>query len=211
MEDYKPLFPLGLVLFPGEPLNLHIFEPRYKQLIAECVEDNKPFIIPPFFNESIKPLATSARVLSVEKVYEDGRMDIKTVGERIWLLTDMVNPLPEKLYAGGLGTERETIDIENPALRKNLLRHVEKLYQYLPGEPDPRMYDAQPLSWFLGHRVTLSVEDEYRMLGMTQETDRQAFLFHHISRALPLLRDLERTKARIQMNGHFREFDPLSF
>ncbi|MEO1628994.1 MAG: LON peptidase substrate-binding domain-containing protein, partial [Bacteroidota bacterium] len=47
----RPLFPLKLVVYPGEQLNLHIFEPRYKQLIRECEQNKVTFGIPAFIND----------------------------------------------------------------------------------------------------------------------------------------------------------------
>jgi len=46
MTNFIPIFPLGIVVYPGESLNLHIFEPRYRELILECIENSKPFGIP---------------------------------------------------------------------------------------------------------------------------------------------------------------------
>src|SRR5277367_892168 len=75
-----PLFPLDLVLLPGNPLPLHIFEPRYKEMIGECLEQNRPFGVVRTKEGSIAEIGCTAEILTVTKKYDDGRMDIVTQG-----------------------------------------------------------------------------------------------------------------------------------
>lgn len=75
-----PLFPLNLVLFPSVPLPLHIFEERYRALINRCIEEEIPFGVVYRKGESIESVGCSAVIQDVIRRYEDGRMDILTVG-----------------------------------------------------------------------------------------------------------------------------------
>jgi Lon protease-like protein len=75
-----PIFPLELVLFPGVPLPLHIFEPRYKEMIAECLELKQPFGVVRASSEGVADIGCTAEILQVTKKYDDGRMDILTRG-----------------------------------------------------------------------------------------------------------------------------------
>jgi Lon protease-like protein len=75
-----PIFPLELVLFPGVPLPLHIFEPRYKEMIGECLELKKPFGVVRASSEGVADIGCTAEILEVTKKYDDGRMDILTRG-----------------------------------------------------------------------------------------------------------------------------------
>jgi Lon protease-like protein len=75
-----PIFPLELVLFPGVPLPLHIFEPRYKEMIAECLELKQPFGVVRASSEGVADIGCTAEILQVAKKYDDGRMDILTRG-----------------------------------------------------------------------------------------------------------------------------------
>ena len=79
MSDEIGLFPLNLVVFPGERLNLHIFEPRYKQLIKDCLESGSTFGIPSYVLNKTE-FGTEVQIEEVTKTYSDGRMDIKTIG-----------------------------------------------------------------------------------------------------------------------------------
>ena len=70
MHDFLPLFPLKLVVYPGEQLNLHIFEPRYKQLIREAEHNGTTFGIPAFIEENVMDIGTEIKLLSIEKRHE---------------------------------------------------------------------------------------------------------------------------------------------
>ena len=80
MNLLLPIFPLELVLLPGVPLPLHIFEPRYKEMIAECMEQKKPFGVLRASSEGVADIGCTAEIVSVTKKYDDGRMDILTRG-----------------------------------------------------------------------------------------------------------------------------------
>ena len=82
MTNFIPIFPLGIVVYPGENVNLHIFEPRYKQLIKECSENKKSFGIPAVLDNRLQERGTLVSVTEVSKVYDNGEMDIKTKGEK---------------------------------------------------------------------------------------------------------------------------------
>ena len=75
-----PLFPLDLVLFPGAPLPLHIFEPRYKELVAECLEKKTPFGMIRARENALAEVGCTAVIVDVNRTYEDGRLDINTEG-----------------------------------------------------------------------------------------------------------------------------------
>ena len=91
-----PLFPLGLVAFPGEKLNLHIFEPRYKQLIVDAKEEGFEFGIVPVVNRKPINVGTCVRLLSIEHIYPDGKMDIKTMGTKVFKLRDFYGKMTQE-------------------------------------------------------------------------------------------------------------------
>ena len=96
------LFPLGgVVLFPHAVLPLHIFEPRYLQLISECETTQEPFGIP-FYDSGLQKFGTLLELTKIKKRYPEGKMDITAIGiEPFEILT--FNTLTEgKLYPGGI-------------------------------------------------------------------------------------------------------------
>lgn len=209
MEKTLPLFPLNLIVYPGEDLNLHIFEPRYRQLINECLEEEKTFGIPAFIHNKLPGYGTEMHVTTLHKRYDDGRMDIKSKGIRVFRLVNFENPVTGKLYAGG---EVELVEPGDSysAHVSALVERVQRFYDLLQTEPD---FDpaAENFSYRVAHKVGLSVEQEYELLTLETEAERQLFLIQHLNNVLPVLSDIERTKQRIRMNGHFRNFDPLNF
>ncbi len=95
-----PLFPLRIVVFPNEDLNLHIFEPRYKQLMNECDAQDITFGIVPFIGDNLQNIGTEIELLSIEKRYPDGRMDVKTKALGLFRIVNFYKNFPDKLYAG---------------------------------------------------------------------------------------------------------------
>ena len=83
MSVELPIFPLNIVAFPGEEVNLHIFEPRYKQLVKDCLDEGSTFGLASHVLNKIE-LGTEIKITEVTKKYSDGRMDIKTFGLRIF-------------------------------------------------------------------------------------------------------------------------------
>jgi hypothetical protein len=69
----------------------------------------------------------------------------------------------------------------------------------------------QYLSFELAHKIGLSVEQEYQLLTMASEQSRQEYLLNHLQNAIPMIYEMERTKERIRLNGHFKHLDPLNF
>ena len=209
MEIYLPLFPLNLVVYPHEELNLHIFEERYRQLINECLETGNTFGIPAFINNKLPGFGTEMRVTALHKGYDDGRMDIKTIGMRIFRIATFENPSPGKLYAGGLVEVLES-EPETGDHLDELLVKLTQLYHLLQIKSD--IDETAPLlSFRVAHKIGLSVEDEYKLLTFEHENERQQFLIRHLDQVLPVVSEMERTKDRIKMNGHFKNLDPLKF
>lgn len=198
------------MVFPHEDLNLHIFEPRYRQLIDECLDEKKTFGIPSFVNSKLLGYGTEVKVKLLSKRYGDGRMDIKTKGIRIFRIVDFQNPANGKLYAGG-----EVIFIENEDLNDfinpYLLSLVEKLYQILKVKVDFEKPEYMPFSHRIVHKIGISMQEEYEILITSNEKLRQEILIDHLERIIPVVTEVERTKERIAMNGHFKELDPLNF
>lgn len=209
MEKTLPLFPLNLIVYPGEDLNLHIFEPRYRQLISECIDEERTFGIPAFINNKLPGYGTEMHVTTLHKRYDDGRMDVKSKGLGVFKLVNFENPVAGKLYAGG------DVELVEPgdgfsAHVDALAERVGRLYNLLQIETD---YDplVENFSYRVAHKVGLSVEQEYELLTLESEPERQLFLIQHLNNVLPVVSDMERTKQRIRMNGHFKNLDPLNF
>src|SRR5262249_9527068 len=102
MTNFIPVFPLGIVVYPCEKLNLHIFEPRYKQLVNECYAEGKPFGIPAVIAKQLNEMGTLVRITEVVKVYDNGEMDIRTEGLRVFRVLEVIRSVPDKLFSGAI-------------------------------------------------------------------------------------------------------------
>ncbi len=211
MDKYLPLFPLNLVVYPGEKLNLHIFEPRYKQMVKDCMEQEGHFGIPPFINSKVSEYGTEVKIESIEKVYDDGRMDISTRGIQIFKIKLFENPAAGKLYAAGQVELLELNNNEDAKTRKAVINQIERLFALLNVKLELSEEKLQLLSFELGHNLGLSLDQEYKLLKLQTEDARQQFLLRHLKRTIPVIKEMERTKTRVSMNGHFKHMDPLDF
>ncbi len=102
MTNFIPIFPLGIVVYPGENLNLHIFEPRYKQLIHECHTGKKPFGIPTVIEDRLQDYGSLVQVSEMTQVHENGEMDIRTTGLKVFRILEVIKTVPDKLYSGAI-------------------------------------------------------------------------------------------------------------
>jgi hypothetical protein len=208
MDSFLLLFPLNLVAFPNESLNLHVFEPRYKQLIRDALNTNSNFGIPSFVHKKIE-YGTEVEIIRVVKEYEDGRLDIITKGKRIFKVLEFINPLPDKLYAGGNIKFLENKGKEDFKTKLLMAKWVKELYSSL--KLNEIVIPETINSFDIGHKVGLSIEEEYQLIKIDNEYERQRFIINHLKKAVPIVKEIEKTKSRINMNGHFKHLDPLSF
>lgn len=205
-----PLFPLNLIVFPYEELNLHIFEPRYKELINDCLKTGVPFGIPVFLDSKIQAYGVEVEILEIVNQYPDGRMDIKTEGKHIFQIKSFSNPMQGKLYAGGEVAFLETEEDSNTLQRLLLVEAVSQLYEILNVKSNLKS-DVPFISYKLAHKIGLSLAQEYELLTILTESERIDYLMAHLKKSIPIVREMERSKDVIKMNGHFKNLDPLKF
>lgn len=205
MINFIPIFPLNLVVYPGEALNLHIFEERYKQLINECHAQQKNFGIPSVIENKVLDLGTLVRVKNVVKVYEDGRMDITVEGLSVFRILEVIKEVPDKLYSGAIVKYPDNEVMLHVDLMRKIIASIRELHILLKVNKDLKKPDDQLSSYDVAHHAGLNLEEEYELLGLLREDQRLEYLKRHLKKLLPLAAGVESLKERIQMNGHFRE------
>lgn len=204
MTNFIPLFPLSVVVFPGEELNLHIFEPKYIQLIRECHEQKKNFGIPVVLNKEMKELGTLMMIKKIVKEYENGEMDIVTEGQEVFRILETIHTIPDKLYKGAIVNYPANLDNGRKHLMKKVLTSTRLLHQLLRVKKDFKKEDQDLNAYDLAHHVGLSLEQEYEFLGLMDELHRQEFLKRHLHKTIPVISEMQNLKEKIKMNGHFR-------
>ena len=211
MTNFIPIFPLGIVVYPGEQLNLHIFEPKYKQLIVDCYGTGKPFGIPAVIENKMAEMGTLVQVIEITKTYDDGRMDIKTEGLEIFKLLELILELPDKLYSGAIVTYPENIPKGSVAKMKLVLKGIRALHSRLNVSKEFVKPDEKLNSFDVAHHAGLSLEEEYRLLELPQELQRLEFLKRHLEKVLPIMEHMDLLKGKIKMNGHFKNLEGFKF
>lgn len=211
MTNFVPIFPLSLVVYPGEYLNLHIFEPRYKQLIGECRSQNKPFGLPSLIGEELKEYGTLMELVSVEKEYENGEIDIRTRGKQVFRVLEVIHTVPEKLYSGAIVNYPRNHWEGNPQLMQGIVRSIRQLHALMQVTRDFTKADEQLLSYDVAHDTGLSLEEEYEMLCLLQERQRQEYLKRHLKRIVPMMAEIDRLRKRVKLNGHFQHLSSGKF
>ncbi|NDF99766.1 MAG: peptidase S16 [Chitinophagia bacterium] len=204
MTNFTPIFPLGIVVYPGEALNLHIFEPRYKQLINECFAQKKPFGIPVVLDKQMQEFGTLVEIESIAKQYEGGEMDIHTRGIKVFRLLELIRDIPDKLYSGAIVNYPDNDTTKDKAVMKRLMGKVRNLHRLLQIEKNFGKPDEDLDSYAIAHHVGLTVEQEFDLLKLFTEKQRKEFIRRHLHKAIPLLSGVEQLKQRIQLNGHFK-------
>lgn len=203
-----PQFPLQIVVYPNENLNLHIFEPRYRQLVKESEENGVTFGIPTFLNNRVMPYGTEIQLLSIEKRHEGGAMDIKTKGLGVYRTEQFINPIPGKLYAGATIVRLETDREFDWTLNEKILTHLIELFDLL--NIDKRLPDGPSdfITYDVAHHAGMSTEQEYELLTLQTEKERQTFLIKHLEQFLPMVREMRNLQQRALLNGHFKDLKP---
>lgn len=207
MERSIAIFPLQIVVFPGEDLNLHIFEPRYKQLITDCRDRGITFGIPAYIEQTLMPIGTEVELVSIDEVYPDGKMDVRTKARGLFHTVKYLSTMPGKLYSGAvvkdIAHDNQSLLTAQVELHKSCQRLYELLHvtKELP-EPD------QLLSWHVSHYLGLALEQQYQLLTMPTETARVAWLLEHLDKLLPYVLQMDEVKNKVLQNGHFKHLIP---
>ncbi len=203
MSAFIPVFPLGLVVYPGEELHLHIFEPRYRQLIQDCADTGAPFGIPTVLDKQVTELGTLVRLREIREIHDNGEMDIVTDGIKVFQLAGPLRLPPAKLYSGAPVEYLADHPAGNRQVMREIIQGIKELHATLQIQKKFAKKDALLWSYDVAHHAGLSLREEYHLLTLRSERERQAFLQRHLQKILPLAQEMEKLKERVKLNGHF--------
>jgi Lon protease-like protein len=181
-----PLFPLELVLLPGVPLPLHVFEPRYKEMIAECLNEKKPFGVVRASSNGVAEIGCTAEIVEVTKRYDDGRMDILTRGvERF----EVLQVHEERLF---LEAEFTVIEDEPGAPSSQLVKQAVRLHAEIAklagADVNGPEEGAEHLSFLLAGSLPLDLDFKQNLLTTLSEPKRLQAVISYLEAVLPGLR-----------------------
>ncbi|HLG38683.1 MAG TPA: LON peptidase substrate-binding domain-containing protein [Chitinophagaceae bacterium] len=204
MTNFIPIFPLGIVVYPGENLNLHIFEPRYKQLITECNNQKKAFGIPTVIEKKMQDYGSLVTITEMSKAYDNGELDIKTRGERVFRILEVIKEVPDKLYSGAIVNYPDTREQGNKELMRKVMAGIRDLHKLLKVTKEFSGPDEDIRCYEVAHHIGFSLEEEYELLGLLDERQRQEYLKRHLTKVIPMVAGMEQLKKKIKLNGHFK-------
>jgi len=190
VSSLLPIFPLELVLLPGVPLPLHIFEPRYKEMIAECLEQKKPFGVVRASSDGVADIGCTAEIVSVTKKYDDGRLDILTRGiERFEMI--QVNQDRSFLQAEiSVVQDEDEDELGKPAAHmvKQAVRLHAEIAKLAGNEPSGPDEHAANLSFLLAGSLPLDLDFKQTRLSTLSEAKRLQAVVDYLEAVLPGLR-----------------------
>jgi len=204
VTNFIPIFPLGIVVYPGEQLNLHIFEPRYKQLITECNEQKKPFGIPTVLEDKMQDFGSLVTIAEISKIHDNGEIDIKTKGEKVFRILEVIKSVPDKLYSGAIVNYPDTYEQGNIELMRKVMAGIRDLHRLLKVNKEFNKPDEEIRCYEVAHHIGLSLQEEYELLGLLDERQRQEYLKRHLTKVIPMVAGMEQLKEKIKLNGHFK-------
>ncbi|HXX65346.1 MAG TPA: LON peptidase substrate-binding domain-containing protein [Bacteroidota bacterium] len=201
---WLPLFPLNVVLFPRSALPLHIFEERYKTLINECLERGTPFGISLSREDSIASIGCSARIATVTRRYDDGRMDIVVEGVRRYRL--LRHEKDRGPYLVGeveyVVEPKETIEHELASDTVNLFNTLLALVHKETGAMIGVDRFEAGLSFVIAQKAGLDLAGRQKLLEMLSENDRLRSLHDYLKDLLPRLNRLEEIERVVRNDGY---------
>lgn len=204
-----PMFPLQSVFFPGERVALHIFEERYKQLIQDCLAEAITFGIPVYIDNTVA-YGTEMQLEEIAHTYPNGEMDIVCNAKRVFKVMTFDNEMEGKLYAGGIVTFLDYIEDGLQSQRDSVIEYTKTLYG-LMNIPFDHIYKGELTLEKLIHKIGLTLHQEYHLLKMEHESERLIYVRSHLIATTEVLKQVNHMKDVIELNGHFKNFDPLDF
>ncbi len=195
-----PLFPLDLVLFPGVAMPLHIFEPRYKEMIGEVLEAKERFGIVRASEDGVASVGCTAEIIAVTKQYEDGRMDIVTEGRDRFEVMDINTE--RSFYRGDV---LYFVDEPEPTSKEKNQRlidvHAEAL-GLMGAAADTPSPDEKDLSFIIAGSMPFDLDFKQKLLAMRSEAKRVEAVLEYYEALLPTLRRAVKARRKSGGNGH---------
>jgi Lon protease-like protein len=200
--DRIPLFPLNVVLLPGAELPLHIFEPRYRQMVKDCLEDKSEFGMLLALPNGVARVGCTAEIVDVVKRYDDGRMDILTTGRSPFRAVHLFTENPVLVGHVDYLEDREVP--ADPRVQRELVELFEACHTLI-FDDYPKHLDCAPadgLSYLVAAALPMELLWKQQILELRTEADRQERLVAYLREWAPHLQKADAMRQRAGGNGH---------
>ena len=200
-----PLFPLNVVLMPGMPMPLHIFEERYKQMVDECLEDSSEFGMILADEGGTRNVGCTARIVELVQRYEDGRLVVLVEGSRRFKLNNIVTGKP--YYVGEIEYfEDEVVEKDISVLAEECVALLERVIEAATdGEVGIEIEPPyRNLSFAIAGRIEFDLETRQRILELPTEEGRLQKVRELLTEAAEKLERDKSAREKAETNGHVR-------
>jgi ATP-dependent Lon protease len=197
-----PLFPLNVVLLPGADMPLHIFEPRYRQMVRDCLEAKSPFGMLLALPNGMAGTGCTAEILEVTSRYNDGRCDILTVGREPFRIVELFPEEP--LMRGDVDFLEDRPAAVNPRISHELIELYETCHTLIFDDypRDPAESAEDKISYRIASRLPMDLLWKQRVLELRSEAERQERLVAYLREWAPHLQKEDTLRAQTAGNGH---------
>lgn len=192
-----PMFPLNLVLLPGETKTLHIFEERYKQLVSDCLLNEAHFGIPFLQQKSVGDYGIEVKISNIIKKHANGDMDIAIEGMRVFKIVEYSQVLPPKLYGAGI-VQYEEIISEKPT---DFLQELTKEYMWISQQKTIPIdaFDHSDV-YGIARLLELSSSEKYELLKAKSVAQKEEYLKPKIKLFIHLIKTETDLKSKFVLN-----------
>jgi Lon protease-like protein len=194
--------PCGLNAFPGAELPLHIFEPRYRQMVKDCLQEKSEFGMLLALDKGVARVGCTAEVVDVVKRYDDGRMDILTAGRVPFRVVELFTEDP--LLEGHVDYLEDREAPGNPRIQRELVELFEACHTLI-FDDYPKNLDgaaSEALSYLVAAALPMDLLWKQQILELRSEADRQERLVAYLREWAPHLQKKEAMRQRAGGNGH---------
>jgi Lon protease-like protein len=196
-----PLFPLGLVLLPGEALPLHIFEERYKLMIGECLDEDREFGVIWLADDALKDVGCAAEIVQVLERFEDGRLNILVKGTTPFRLERRIGELAYP--AGDLTLLEDEPASDDAALEQARERYADLVEEVTDERPPPEAL-AELDAYGMAATLEIAAGAKQELLELRSEPARLEQLAGLFAEALKRIKTAARVAEQASGNGHLK-------
>jgi hypothetical protein len=143
-------------------------------------------------------------ITEITKTYKTGEMDIKTKGKKVFRVLEMISEIPDKLYSGAIVNYPHNHEHGKRILIDKVIAATKQLHQMLNVKKPFHKNEDELWSYDIAHSVGLTLEEEYELLSLMNELQRQEYLKRHLAKVIPVVAEMEALKEKIKLNGHFK-------
>ena len=192
-----PMFPLNIVLIPGETRVLHIFEDRYRELVADCVMNQANFGIPYIKGDQLADYGIEVSISKIIQEHADGEMDIEIKAIQPFKILKYTSVLKPKLYGAAYIEEYEGDTTSN---RYKLFRSFKKLIKAAKGKEIPVETLTNVSVYKVAHLLDLTNDEKLQLIAFGTIKEKEDFLIAKIKLYMHMLKLEKEIKGNFRLN-----------